>query len=103
MAPKKVDGVIEAVHYSADGRVDVVRYYERRGAVYSDRELLGRADLIRKIKAHKTFVTGMRKPFMGASFETGAPVRLSGPSGNEVLVTTNAPAGKDHLEGVPEF
>lgn len=103
MAPKKVDGVIEAVRYGAEGRVETVRYYERRGAVYSDRQLLGRNDLIRKLKARKVFVTGRRTPYMGATFETGAAVRVAGPAGSEVLVTNNAPVGKDHLEGVPEF
>ncbi len=103
MSPKKIDGIIEAVHYSADGRVDQVRLYERRGAVYSDRVLLSRDDLVRRIRTHKVFVAGKRKPFLGAEFETGSQIKLSGPAGKEVLVAGNTPAAKDHLEGIPEF
>lgn len=103
MTPKKMDGVIEAVHYGADGRVETVRYYERRGAVFSDRQLIGRDELIRKLNARKVFFTGTRKPFQGASFETGKQVLLAGAAGREVLTTDNAPVEKDHLEGVPQF
>lgn len=103
MTPRKIDGVIEAVHYSADGQVETVRYYERRGAVFSDRKLMTRDGLIRMLKARKVFFTGARKPFQGASFEVGKQVRLAGPAGQEVLTTADAPAGKDHLEGVPAF
>ncbi len=103
MTPKKIDGVIEAVHYGADGQVETVRYYERRGAVFSDRKLIGRDELISLLKARKVFVIGTRKPFQGASFETGNAVRLAGAAGREVLTTANTPSDKDHLEGVPAF
>jgi hypothetical protein len=103
MSPKKVDGVIEAVHYNADGRVEQVRLYERRGAVFSDRVLLSREDLVRRIRTRKVFVAGCRKPLLGASFEIGAQIYLVGSTGKEMLVTMNAPAENDHLEGVPEF
>ena len=103
MTPRKIDGVIEAVHYSADGQVETVRYYERRGAVFSDRKLMTRDGLIRMLKARKVFFTGARKPFQGASFETGKQVMLAGAAGREVLTTDNVPVEKDHLEGVPAF
>jgi len=103
MSPKKFDGVIEAVHYGADGRVEQVRLYERRGAVFSDRVLLNRDDFVRRIRTRKVFVTGKRKPYMGAVFETGLQIRLTGAAGKEMLVAGNAPAGNDHLEGVPEY
>lgn len=103
MSSPKFDGVIEAVHYSGDGRVEQVRLYERRGAVYSDCLLIGREDLVRQIKAHKVFVAGHRRPFWGASFATGAEVRLVGAAGKEVLVTAGSPIIKDDLKGVPEY
>lgn len=103
MSPKKFDGVIEAVHYNAEGRVQQVRLYERRGAVFSDCVLLGREDLVRRIKARKVFVAGRRKPFMGSSFETGAQIHLAGPAGKEVVVAANPSAGRDDLKGVPEY
>ncbi len=103
MSPKKYDGVIEAVHYNAEGRVEQVRLYERRGAVFSDCVLLSRDDLVRRIKTRKVIVIGQRKPWMGSSFETGAQVHLAGPAGKEVFATDNPPAGRDLLKGVPEF
>ena len=45
MARKTIDGVIEAVRYSPDGAISVVRTYQRRGAVWSDHILLGRKEL----------------------------------------------------------
>lgn len=103
MSPKNIDGVIEAVHYSADGRVEMVRLYERRGAVFSDRVLLSRDDLVRRIRTRKVYVAGKRKPSLGASFDLGAPVCLAGPVGKEVLMSGSTSAGKDQLAGIPEF
>ncbi len=103
MSPRKFDGVIEAVRYNAEGRVEQVRLYERRGAVFSDCVLLGRDDLVGRLKARKIFVAGQRKLWLGSSFTTGAQVHLAGPAGKEVIVTANPPAGRDDLKGVPEY
>lgn len=38
--PARFDGVIEAVRYSPDGKIEVARAYERRGAAFSDHVLI---------------------------------------------------------------
>ena len=40
--------------------VETVRYYERRGAVFSDRKLIARDGLIGMLKARKVFFTEIR-------------------------------------------
>ena len=51
---KKYDGVIEAVHYK-NGQIVVVRAFERRGAAFSDRVMIGRNELLDRLKDGKTF------------------------------------------------
>jgi hypothetical protein len=101
MAGKKYDGVIEAVHYAADGQVDWVRAYLRRGPTWSDRVILKRQDLIEAIKSGKRMVIGKRIEFMGGTFDISGPVQLVGPSGQEFLAASSAPVDCDHLEGAP--
>lgn len=102
MAKKKVDGVIEAVHYTPDGQVDWVRAYLRRGPTWSDRVILTRQSLIDEIKSGKQMAAGQRVEFMASTFDLSAPVTVAGPKGREVLVTSPAAAAeRDHLENVP--
>ncbi len=97
----KFDGVIEAVRYK-DGKIEVVRAYERRGATFSDRVLLDRKTLLQRLKEGKRFVTGQRREFLASTFEVGKPVTLAGQDGGQV-VTTLAQDQHDELEGVPSF
>ncbi len=101
MADKKVDGVIEAVHYAADGQVDWVRAYLRRGPTWSDRVILKRQDLIHEIKSGRSMAIGQRVQYMAGTFDISGPLMVSGPAGREVLVTSSSPAERDTLEGVP--
>lgn len=101
MANKKVDGVIEAVHYAPDGQVDWVRAYLRRGSTWSDRVILTRQNLIAEIKSGMHMAIGSRVPFMAGTFDTAAPIMVAGTAGKEVLVTPNAASDSDHLEGAP--
>jgi hypothetical protein len=101
MADKKYDGVIEAVHYRQDGQVDWVRGYLRRGAAWSDRVILKRAELIKEIKAGKRMMAGQRVEYMAGTFNVSDPVKVSGPSGQEVLVITSSNTDHDALEGIP--
>jgi hypothetical protein len=101
MADKKYDGVIEAVHYRQDGQVDWVRAYLRRGATWSDRVLLKRAELIQEIKSGKQMMIGQRVEFMAGTFTVSTPLKVAGSNGNEVLVTNSSSANQDLLEGVP--
>ena len=98
MAKSKIDGIIEAVRYDPDGHIALARVYARRGFVWSDGILLDRKQLAEQIQQGKRFMTGRRTVFLGSSFETGKPVRLSG---NHIV--TGESAGQDHLSGIPIF
>ena len=95
----KFDGVIEAVRYK-NGKIEVVRAYERRGATFSDRILLNRKSLLERLSSGKHFVTGQRREFMASTLEVEKEVKAVGPEGQTVL-TTSAQAERDELEGVP--
>jgi hypothetical protein len=91
---RRVDGVIESVRYAPDGKIALVRYFERRGAAYSDYELLKREDLVRQLKAGKRFAIGRRQPYMGFVFDITRPVMLAG----DVITTDRVHPTTDHLE-----
>jgi hypothetical protein len=97
MPRQKYDAVIEAVHYLADGKIDHVRFYERRGAVWSDRLMLSRAMLLEGLQKGKRFVTGQRQPYYGSQLIPGQSVRML-----KNVITTESQAGNhDLLSGVP--
>jgi hypothetical protein len=101
MADQKYDGVIEAVHYRQDGQVDWVRAYLRRGAAWSDRVILKRAELIQEITSGKRMMIGQRVEYMAGTFNVSAHLEVAGPSGKQVLLTNSANADHDILEGIP--
>ena len=100
MADKKLDGIVEAVHYTRNGQIDFVRAYERRGVTFSDRILLDRKTLLERLKAKKRFATGQRKERMAGTFETGRDLLLVERDGKE-YVSTRAEAARDELDGAP--
>lgn len=102
MAPMKFDGVIEAVRYTADGNIQMVRAYQRRGATFSDHILLDRQTLVQQLKKGKKFVVGRRTKLMASTFETSKNVRLRGSKGQEV-VSTSEKADRDLIEEAPVF
>jgi hypothetical protein len=99
MARMKIDGVIEAVRYSSDGGIHMVRAYQRRGAVWSDLILLDRSELVEQLQKGKHFVTGTRKKSLGSVFETGPAVGWV----NQHIVTTDQSAQHDLLAGCSIF
>ena len=101
MAKQKLDGVVEAVHYTPEGRIEWVRAYVRRGVVFSDHVLIPRQELIAQLKEGKRFLVGQRKQYLGGIFEASHPLRLEAHNGQEVLLAGEGPAGQDRLEGVP--
>ncbi len=98
MARQQYDLILEAVHYRADGEIDWVRGYERRGAAFSDRLVWSRDQLLERLRAGQRVLTGARKAYWGNSFEIGKPVRLV--NGN---ITTRAQATRDDLEDLPRL
>lgn len=103
MAEKKIDGVIEAVRYTSEGTLKMARAYLRRGAVWSDRVLLTRSELLDQLKAGKNWVVGQRVLYMAGTFETSNAVQVKGSQGQEVLYTSQAQDNRDNLEGAPLF
>ncbi len=103
MAKIKFDGVIEAVRYAQDGQIITARVYERRGASFSDVVLLGREELVKRLKNGQRFVAGKRRASLGTMFEVTAPVRLVRAAQKEILTTDGAGEERDHLNGVPLF
>jgi hypothetical protein len=101
MAQKKFDGVVEAVRYGAEGRIQWVRAFLRRGPTWSDHVLLDRQALVEQIRAGKRFVTGHRLEQLAGTFETDAPLQLVEKNGEAVLVTEGAQSDQDCLQDVP--
>jgi hypothetical protein len=101
MAKQKIDGVVEAVRYNPSGQIEWVRAYERRGAAFTDRVLIDRADFIARLKAGKRFLVGKRIPYLGGTFETALQIQLAAKNGSEIIVAGNSSTEHDHLEGVP--
>lgn len=98
---KKVDGVIEAAHFTSDGRLAWVRAYERRGPTWSDLVLLDRAALVQRLKARKRFYVGTRREFLASEFDLGEPMRLVEFYRGEALVVGGGYARQDRLQGIP--
>jgi hypothetical protein len=98
---KKADGVVEAVRYGADGQVEWVRMYQRRGPTYSDWMLVKRPDLIEMLKAGKKIFAGERVKYQATTFKTGLAFRVFERGGKDVVVTGETEGDQDRLDGVP--
>ena len=100
---KKLDGIIEAVRFNPNGKIEVVRAYELRGVAYSDRVILDRKTLLERLKKGKKFAIGQRVEFWGGTFDVGKRIKVSGADGKEILTTRDDSANHDELEGAPAF
>jgi hypothetical protein len=98
---KAADGVVESVRYDANGQVEWVRMYQRRGPTYSDWMLVKRPALIEMLKAGKKVFAGERVEYQASTFKTGPELHVIERGGKQVLVTGEALLEKDKLEGVP--
>lgn len=103
MADQKYDGVVEAVRYSDDGKIRLVRVYLRRGPTWSDKMLLTRQDFISMLKAGKRMMIGKRVPYMAGTFEVSTPVKVQGSNEQEYVYTSQPADNHDSLEGAPVF
>ena len=99
MAHNKIDGIVETVRYSPDGLINMVRSYQRHGAVWSDHILLNRLELIQQLSEGKHYVTGVRKEYLGSVFETKLPINYI----NNRIITEGQVGLHDVLAGVPIF
>jgi hypothetical protein len=99
---KKFDGIIEAVRYK-NGQIEVIRAFERRGAAFTDRVMLGRDEFLERLKKGKKFFVGKRKEFLAGSFDVQEkPVQVLKRDGQEII-STRAEADHDELEQAPVF
>ena len=99
---KKFDGIIEAVRYK-NGQIEVVRAFERRGATFSDRIMLTRAELLERLKKRQKIVVGKRKEFLASTFDAQEkPLQLVNRNGKEIIAT-RSDADQDELEPAPFF
>ncbi|MCC6146547.1 MAG: hypothetical protein IT308_03160 [Anaerolineaceae bacterium] len=104
MGNRKLDGLVEAVRYGTDGEVAMVRMYERRGPTYSDWKLIGREELVKRLRKGQRIAAGKRIHNLASTFQVRYPIRLAGEKGAEKLITTQeTPSTHDRLEGVPVF
>lgn len=100
---KKIDGVIEAVHRSPDGEVELVRFFERRGPTWSDLMLTERDGLVKRLKNGEEFVIGERKIYWAGTFNPLTQVQLRSIDGRDRLTTALSPDGKIELKEAPPF
>ena len=99
MAKIKLDGVIEAVRYTPEGQISLVRAFKRQGAVWSDRILLDRKGLSDWLASGKYLVVGQRRAYLGGSFTTGAAIQQV----KAEISTKGQASGRDLLAGIPVF
>ena len=103
MASHKYDGVIEAVRYGPNKRIEIVRAFERRQSAFSDRILLTRQKLLERLREGKRFATGTRQEFLAGTFEIGKSVRLVKANGKLFITSREDNPHYDDLDDVPIF
>lgn len=101
MGKKQYDGVIELVHYNQSGKIDWVRAYLKRGAVFSDRLIIDRTSLVSQLNSGKKFMTGKRVEYLGGTFQVYDPLRLIQKNGEYILVVGDTEQDHDLIKGVP--
>ncbi len=97
MPRKQIDGIIEAVRYAPDGKIEFVRLHQRQGSVWSDHLLLARPALVKRLQEGQKLYTGQRKQYLGNQVEAHQPISLV----NGVIVSGKGDGRRDLLEGVP--
>jgi hypothetical protein len=100
---KKYNGVVDSVRVDTEGRVTLVRLYERRGPTWSDRILLDREKFIERLKDGQTYMIGSRTPFMAGTFKVTNPVKLVNRDGKDFLANGDADGLHEELKSVPRF
>ncbi|NLF51070.1 MAG: hypothetical protein GX577_08030 [Leptolinea sp.] len=103
MTSKKIDGIIETARYDPEGKISLVRVYEKRGSTFSDLVLLTREQFISKLRTGKKFYVGKRIPYQASTFELGDPVSTADRSGFEVVISGPGRGIHDYLPDVPLF
>ena len=103
MANLKLDVIIEAVRFAPGGQIECVRGYERRGPVFSDRIILSRDELVRRLESGKKIALGERIAYQGATFKTGAELELVKENGSVFINAGGSRVTRDELKSVLLF
>lgn len=98
---KAFDGVVVAVRYTTEGKIDWVRAFERHGFVFSDRVNLGRDALVERLQAGKRFKTGERISYLGSDFNVKDDIRLIEKNGSNIIVAGEDATERDSLADLP--
>jgi hypothetical protein len=101
MAKPKFDFVVEAVHYTEDGRIAWVRGFERRGPTFSDRVIVERDNLVMRLKGGERVIIGQRVPQMAGTFELGEKIQIDHVFGEDYLIAGGHAVNGDYLQDVP--
>ena len=100
---RKADMVVVAARYdAADGRLVRAQAYERRGAVWSDLVLVGRDDLLARLRLRRRVYAGAVDADLPGDFSVRGRLRLEEGNGRAVVILGAAANGRDEL-GVPIF
>jgi hypothetical protein len=103
MAKQKVDGVIEAVRYTPQQLIALVRVYLRRGPTYSDYVLMTRDALVEQMQHGKQFYTGKRKPYLASTFFLNQKLSLFNESGVAYIGVKATKSRQDDPDLAPLF
>ncbi len=96
MTIKKFDLLIDSVHYNANGDIEFVRCFERRGPSFSDNLILNRNQLVGRFNEQKVVVTGTRETYMGSTFVVQKLVTIK-----NGIISTDPASSKDMLQNIP--
>jgi len=103
MTKQKVDGVIEAVRYTPDKSISLVRVYLRRGPTYGDFVLMTREALVKQLQSGKHFFTGNRKPNLASTFFLNQKLSLFLDNGDAYIGVKDSNSRQDDPELAPLF
>lgn len=95
---KPYDGVVVAVRYSTQGKIEWVRAFERKGFVFTDRMMMNRSDLVERLQDGKRFKTGERMTYQGNDFEIKEDIHILEKNGANVIVAGQATSDRDSLD-----
>lgn len=93
--------VIAARYGDEGGNLDLAQVYERRGPIWGDVKLLGRAQILELIKSGRKMVVGNLASLPG-DFTVVGPLKISKSNGSECIVVGEGSSSHDDLQ-VPQF
>ena len=102
---KSYDGVVVAARYTSQGEIEWVRAFERHGFVFSDRVMMKRETLVKRLREGKRFKTGERIIYKGNDFKINEEIRLiekdDGADNGCVIIAGDAQSSQDSLGNIP--